>query len=151
MTRPAPGTPTASFAARLAGLLLDVVLHGAPAAAVAVPVVLLTHPGALRVALLVAGCVPAAALNLTLLGRTGQTWGRRLAGVRVVARATGQPLGVGRALARTVAELLLSANCLIGYLWMLWDPAHQTWHDKVADSLVVPVGGRKDGAARTLR
>jgi uncharacterized RDD family membrane protein YckC len=27
----------------------------------------------------------------------------------------------------------------IGYLWMLWDREKQTWHDKVARSVVVPV------------
>jgi uncharacterized RDD family membrane protein YckC len=26
---------------------------------------------------------------------------------------------------------------LLGYLWMLWDPNKQTWHDKVAQSVVV--------------
>jgi uncharacterized RDD family membrane protein YckC len=27
---------------------------------------------------------------------------------------------------------------LLGYLWMLWDPEKQTWHDKAAGSVVVP-------------
>ena len=27
----------------------------------------------------------------------------------------------------------------LGYLWMLWDPEKQTWHDKMAGSVVVPV------------
>ncbi len=28
---------------------------------------------------------------------------------------------------------------LLGYLWMLWDKENQTWHDKMATSVVVPV------------
>jgi uncharacterized RDD family membrane protein YckC len=27
---------------------------------------------------------------------------------------------------------------LLGYLWMIWDSEKQTWHDKVAGSVVVP-------------
>ncbi len=27
---------------------------------------------------------------------------------------------------------------LLGYLWMLWDPEKQTWHDKLATTVVVP-------------
>jgi uncharacterized RDD family membrane protein YckC len=27
----------------------------------------------------------------------------------------------------------------LGYLWMLWDPQQQTWHDKLVGTTVVPV------------
>jgi uncharacterized RDD family membrane protein YckC len=27
---------------------------------------------------------------------------------------------------------------LLGYSWMLWDSEKQTWHDKAANSVVVP-------------
>jgi uncharacterized RDD family membrane protein YckC len=26
----------------------------------------------------------------------------------------------------------------LGYFWMLWDKEKQTWHDKVANDVVVP-------------
>jgi uncharacterized RDD family membrane protein YckC len=29
----------------------------------------------------------------------------------------------------------------MGYMWMLWDPERQTWHDKMAGSIVVRVSG----------
>ena len=29
--------------------------------------------------------------------------------------------------------------CGLGYLWMLWDPQRQTWHDKAAGTYVVRV------------
>ena len=25
----------------------------------------------------------------------------------------------------------------LGYLWMLWDPQQQTWHDKICGTMVV--------------
>ena len=29
--------------------------------------------------------------------------------------------------------------CYLGYFWMLWDGEKQTWHDKLATTVVVPV------------
>lgn len=72
------------------------------------------------------------------LGKTGQTMGRKIVGVRVVDKFTEQPIGFGRALGRTLfAQLISSAFCSLGYLWMLWDGEQQTWHDKVVGSVVV--------------
>jgi uncharacterized RDD family membrane protein YckC len=75
------------------------------------------------------------------LGRTGQTPGRRAAGVKVVDKYTGQPIGGGKALGRYLFAYFISAQiCYLGYLWMLWDkPDKQTWHDKVVNSIVVRV------------
>jgi len=85
----------------------------------------------------VIGLIVVAVLYVRALGRTGQTWGRKMAGVRVVGRETGQPLGTGKALARTIFAGLVSGNCILGYLWMLWDKDKQTWHDKIVGSVVV--------------
>ena len=72
------------------------------------------------------------------LGKTGQTWGRKIVGIRVVDKFTEQPIGFGRALGRTVFANLISSSFLsLGYLWMLWDTDQQTWHDKVVGSIVV--------------
>jgi uncharacterized RDD family membrane protein YckC len=71
-------------------------------------------------------------------GRTGFTWGRKAMGIRVVDAGTGGPIGGGRAFGRYLFASFISGNiCLLGYLWALWDPRHQTWHDKVATSVVV--------------
>lgn len=62
---------------------------------------------------------------------------RRGYGVWIVDATTGQPIGVPRAILRIlVANFSLLAFGL-GYLWMLWDPKNQTWHDKAARTLVV--------------
>jgi uncharacterized RDD family membrane protein YckC len=72
------------------------------------------------------------------LGKTGQTWGRKIVGIRVVDKFTELPIGFGRALGRTVfANLISSSFMYLGYLWMLWDTDQQTWHDKVVGSIVV--------------
>jgi uncharacterized RDD family membrane protein YckC len=75
----------------------------------------------------------------SLLSKRGQTIGKRAVGVRVVDADTGAYLSFGRALGRQVFAFFISGNvCLLGYLWALWDPRKQTWHDKVAGSIVVP-------------
>jgi uncharacterized RDD family membrane protein YckC len=70
-------------------------------------------------------------------GRTGQTVGKRALGVKVLDARTGTPIGVGRAIGRYFAKFLSAIPCGLGYLWMLWDPNQQTWHDKIVGSWVV--------------
>tara|TARA_Y200000002_G_C22493131_1_gene583902 strand:+ start:54 stop:614 length:561 start_codon:yes stop_codon:yes gene_type:complete len=72
------------------------------------------------------------------LGRTGQTWGRQIVGNRVIRVGNGNVPGIGRALGREVFAWIVSASILyLGYLWMIWDDDRQTWHDKVAGTIVV--------------
>ena len=52
---------------------------------------------------------------------------------------TGSTIGYGGAFIRVIGKIVSGIACLLGYLWMLWDPEKQTWHDKFADSVVVPV------------
>jgi uncharacterized RDD family membrane protein YckC len=71
-------------------------------------------------------------------GPSGQTLGKRLCNIRVVDAETGQPgVGPGRAAGRNLMSIVSSWALGIGYLWMLWDPKKQTWHDKVARTIVV--------------
>jgi uncharacterized RDD family membrane protein YckC len=84
------------------------------------------------------GWLLAAYLYLRALATRGQTWGRKLAGVRVVSAASGGAPGWGKAIGRTLFASFISGNfCYLGYLWMLWDSKRQTWHDKVAGTLVL--------------
>jgi uncharacterized RDD family membrane protein YckC len=75
-------------------------------------------------------------------GTTGQTPGNAALGIRVVdARdRLGQPIGYGRAFVRWLVSLVSALVLLIGFLWMLWDPKKQTWHDKAVGSLPIHVG-----------
>ena len=87
----------------------------------------------------------------------GQTWGKRLLHIRVVGDETGEVISrtQGAARAGFVAGLTLLGNLSVGdqssfaftlnilglldSLWPLWDRKAQTWHDKVARSVVVRV------------
>jgi len=71
-------------------------------------------------------------------GARGQTVGKRLIGIRVIDLARGGPIGYGRAFVRTIGRALSFFVFGLGYLWMLWDREKQTWHDKLAGSIVVP-------------
>lgn len=67
----------------------------------------------------------------------GQTIGNRICSIRIVDEANGQSVDYGRAAIRWLMSYVSGLAILIGYLWMLWDPKKQTWHDKVARTLVV--------------
>ena len=90
--------------------------------------------------LMVAGFILVAVLYLRALGNTGQTWGRKIVGVKVIDATDGTPIGVWRALGRQLFEGTISTWIFyLGFLWMLWDPEDQTWHDKAVNSVVVTV------------
>jgi uncharacterized RDD family membrane protein YckC len=69
----------------------------------------------------------------------GQTFGKRAMGIRVVRQSNGASLGYGLAIGRTLSRLLdaIIFGIPLGLLWAIWDPRHQTWHDKIAGTLVV--------------
>lgn len=163
----APSQGFAGFGARLGGYLLDGLLYGLLAAVFLIPATvfgvaafddcvaienadgtvedIVCPPGApdggllaAGIALGVVGVIVVAVVYLRALGRTGQTWGRKIVGIRVVSKETGQPIGFGRALGRQLFAGFISANvCYLGYLWMLWQPQRQTWHDLVVGTVVV--------------
>jgi uncharacterized RDD family membrane protein YckC len=72
-------------------------------------------------------------------GSNGQTLGKMALGIRVIDFAGGGSIGYGRAFIRWVGRILSFIVFLLGYLWMLWDNERQTWHDKFANDVVVPV------------
>jgi uncharacterized RDD family membrane protein YckC len=67
----------------------------------------------------------------------GQSIGNRILGVRVLDADTGRSLPYARAFARALMSNLSALPCFLGFFWMLWDPRKRTWHDMVANSLVV--------------
>jgi uncharacterized RDD family membrane protein YckC len=71
-------------------------------------------------------------------GTTGQTPGDAALSIRVVGKDDGAPIGYGRAFVRWLVSLVSGFVLLLGYLWMLWDGEKQTWHDKAANSVVIP-------------
>jgi len=66
--------------------------------------------------------------------RGGQTLGKKVLGIRVVA-IDGSPLNWRRGILRTVGYV--PSMSVVGYLWSIWDRDKQAWHDKLAGTTVV--------------
>jgi uncharacterized RDD family membrane protein YckC len=71
-------------------------------------------------------------------GPRGQTLGKRALGIRVIDLNGGGSIGHARAAIRYVTSIVSALIIYLGYLWMLWDGEKQCWHDKTANSVVVP-------------
>ena len=71
-------------------------------------------------------------------GARGQTIGKMALGIRVADIDGGGSIGYGRACIRAYGRIVSATVFCLGYLWMLWDSEKQTWHDKMARSVVVP-------------
>ena len=68
----------------------------------------------------------------------GLTPGRHFLGVQVVRADTGVPVGFWRMFLRQLAASYISAPiCYLGFLWAFFDANRQTWHDKMAKTLVI--------------
>lgn len=86
------------------------------------------------------------AYYVALEGSTrGQTLGKRALGIRVVGRESGTSIGYWAATGRFFARIISALPLFLGYFWMLWDAEKQTWHDKLAGSVVVPTASRAAG------
>lgn len=127
-----PSGPRASFGRRFVAALVDGILLG-------------VINGILFAALGRGGAYGVSALlSLSYFtyfegSNSGQTIGKRVLNVRVIDFSSGGPIGHGRAAVRWLGRILSGIVCLLGYLWMLWDKEKQTWHDKIANTVVVPV------------
>ena len=117
--------PRATFLHRLGALLLDFLL---------VTVITLPfshmHFGRSFVLLLV--------YRVALWSWKATSVGGIICGLRVV-RTDGKPLAFTDALVRGLAVILSAAAAGLGWLWILWDPKRQAWHDKIAGTVVVRV------------
>jgi uncharacterized RDD family membrane protein YckC len=135
MTPPAGGTgpsgPRAGFWRRFGAYFLDSILIGIVV-------------GILTAVLKTTGYFVGIAIGLAYFvyfegSPSGQTVGKRVLDIRVIDYATGGSLGYGKAFLRWIGRIVSGAICLLGYLWMIWDKEKQTWHDKIAGTVVVPV------------
>ncbi len=67
----------------------------------------------------------------------GATLGKMLLGIRVV-KSDGRPVDWFTAFMREVVGKILSSLPLsLGFLWAFFHPKRQTWHDLIANTLVV--------------
>lgn len=68
-------------------------------------------------------------------GRTGQSLGKRVLKIKLVAEATGQPIGPLNAFLRDLVHIL-DGLVYIGYLWPLWDEKRRTFADMLMKTVV---------------
>lgn len=128
-SRPASGE-LAGFGVRLGAYLIDGIILG---------IVF----GVLVVALKSAGYALAMVISIGYYvyfegGEKGQTLGKSATGI-AVRSVDGGSIGYGRAFLRYIGRIISSIPIYLGFFWMLWDGDNQTWHDKIANSLVVKV------------
>jgi uncharacterized RDD family membrane protein YckC len=135
---PQPSGPRAGFWRRFVAALIDGIIVG------------------VGYGILVAIFGTAAAYGLAFLlsavyftyfegSRDGQTLGKKALGIRVIDFGGGGSIGYGRAFIRWIGRIVSELPILLGYFWMLWDKERQTWHDKFANDVVVPVSAYPTG------
>ena len=125
-----PSGPRAGFGRRLVAYLIDSVLIAI------VYLIGFVISDALGYVLSIVGGL--AYLTYFEGSASGQTIGKKALGIRVIDFQTGGSIGYGRAFIRWLGRIISGIPCALGYLWMLWDKEKQTWHDKLATSVVVP-------------
>lgn len=136
--------PAASWVSRALAAVIDALVLSAATAIVLAPALLSGRDTDL-VAVPVLLIAAAAYYPLTMRA-AGQTWGKRVARIRV-ARVDGKPLDAGTIVVRDVvgktliftvlAVIALFVPTLVNFFWPLFDSRKQALHDKMANTLVV--------------
>jgi uncharacterized RDD family membrane protein YckC len=123
-------TQYAGFGIRLASYLIDAIL-------LSIPNVIVQSAGG-QVAGLVFSLALGIGYSIYFVGSpSGQTVGMRAMKIRVIDAQTAGRVDYSRCVVRYLVSIL--SGLALGYFWMLWDPRRQTWHDKAAGTVVVPV------------
>ena len=84
--------------------------------------------------------------KILLAAWLGGTPGLHLADCRLADARTGGHISTGRSAVRCLAIALSVLPLLLGLVWMAWDRRKQSWHDKLAHTVVI----REDDALRSL-
>ena len=71
-----------------------------------------------------------------MVGTYGASVGKMIMGIKIVTEEGGK-VSYSDALLREIASILSLVVLLLGYLNVLWDDKRQSWHDKIAKTIVV--------------
>jgi uncharacterized RDD family membrane protein YckC/cytoskeletal protein CcmA (bactofilin family) len=66
----------------------------------------------------------------------GTTVGSIVMGLKLI-RTDGRPVNFAVALVRSLSSIFSAFVLFLGFLWAAWDREKQTWHDKIAGTIVV--------------
>jgi uncharacterized RDD family membrane protein YckC len=113
--------PRAGFWLRTCATVLDVLLF--------VFVLIVTHEKALLFWLV---------YHAAMWAWKGTTVGGIVVGIKLV-RVDGRPVDVGVALVRVAASIFSALVLGLGFFWAGWDRGKQSWHDKIAGTVMVTV------------
>ena len=123
------GGETAGFGPRFVAMLIDVVILFV--AQMIIRILLGAVLGSL------AGLVIGLGYMLYFWTSSGATPGKMAMGLKVVSAETGALLDPGTALLRYVGYIVSGIPLWLGFLWVLWDPEKEAWHDKIAKTRVI--------------
>jgi uncharacterized RDD family membrane protein YckC len=70
---------------------------------------------------------------------SGATPGKAIMSLKVVSADGGAIISPSTAALRYVGTWISAIALLLGYLWVIWDPKHEAWHDKIAGTKVIKV------------
>ena len=76
------------------------------------------------------------AYSVWMLSNYGATVGMMVLKIKIT-KENGDKITYKDAILRYFASILSGIVLALGYLWMLWDVKKQTWHDKIAKTVVV--------------
>ncbi len=71
-----------------------------------------------------------------LNGYSGKTIGKMLMGIRIISEEGG-PIGFWQSFVRWIGYYISAIFLFIGFIWSVFDPNFQSWHDKIAGTYVV--------------
>jgi uncharacterized RDD family membrane protein YckC len=127
--------PKAGFGIRLLAHICDNVMM----IAVTFPFVILSSvvSGTASTASQAAQFVVSFAFLAHWIGTQGGSPLRRKLGVYILDENDGSYIGRQRAATRIIMSWVSGLVLLLGYISMLWNPQRQTWHDRIAKSVVV--------------
>jgi uncharacterized RDD family membrane protein YckC len=121
---------TAGFGERLAASLIDLIVVAAPSFLIGV---ILPGDG---LAFFVWAAVWAA-YSVYFWTTSGATIGKMALRLKVVYAESGELIDGATAVRRYAGYWLSALPLFLGFLWVLWDPRHEAWHDKIAHTRVV--------------
>jgi uncharacterized RDD family membrane protein YckC len=126
-------TVCAGFVDRLVAFIIDAIILAIPAIIISV----ITDEQAIRQLL---GLIIGVAYAVYFWTSTGQTPGKSVMKLKVVHADGGNLLTPGQAVVRYVGYIISGIAIFLGFLWIIWDPKHEGWHDKIATTKVIKVG-----------
>lgn len=68
------------------------------------------------------------------------TPGKMLIKSRIVDAKTGSRPSIQQSILRYIGYFISLLPIGLGYLWLVWDPKKQSWHDKIAGTIVISRG-----------